>query len=144
MAVAACLAIVFAITARQDADELRDRSAADAEVAAALAAPGAQVVDLAPADGGIGAAVVVAEGRQPLLVTTLDEAPTGRTYQVWAIPGDGAPRSIGLFGGGEDDDVVRLPGDALTGANTVAVTLEPEGGSEGPTTAPFLVGDLEA
>ena len=73
-----------------------------------------------------------------MLISTLGNAPADRTYQIWGIPDDGgAPRSLGFAG--EGSNVVQLPADAFDGASTVAMTLEPEGGSPGPTTTPFLV-----
>lgn len=140
MAAAAGVAIVFAVMFSQDLDEQRDRADQADRVAAALATPGASVVPLEGPDGASGAAVVLAEGQEPVLVTTLAGAPSARTYQVWAIPdAGGAPRSIGIFEGGEGQDVVQLPADSFAGGATVAITVEPDGGSPAPTTAPFLL-----
>ncbi len=86
--------------------------------------------------------MVLAEGQPPVLVTTSATRRADRTYQIWGIPDDGgAPRSLGFAG--EGSDVIALPADAFDGASTVAMTLEPEGGSPGPTTTPFLVGSTE-
>ena len=48
------------------------------------------------------------------------------------MPAHGAPRSLGLLPGGSG--TVALRGQVLAGADTLAVTLEPAGGS--PTGAP--------
>ena len=48
------------------------------------------------------------------------------------MPTQGAPRSLGLLPGGSGD--VALRGKVLADADTLAVTIEPAGGS--PTGAP--------
>ena len=65
-----------------------------------------------------------------MIVRNLEEAPSGKTYEAWVI-GAGGPVKAGLFDGG-DQEIVLLERPLDTGA-IVAVTLEPEGGSEQPT-----------
>ncbi len=55
-----------------------------------------------------------------------------RSLELWALPPGGAPRSLGVLPGG--GGVVALRGKVLAGADTLAVTIEPAGGS--PTGAP--------
>jgi anti-sigma-K factor RskA len=56
----------------------------------------------------------------------------GRSLELWAVPTSGAPRSLGLLPGGSG--TVALHGKVLAGADTLAVTIEPAGGS--PTGLP--------
>lgn len=77
--------------------------------------------------------VLVADGfAQP----DADEA-----YQLWVIADD-EPQSAGLFTTA-DDGSATFPAEAsLEGAQAVAITIEPEGGSPAPTGDILYVGDL--
>lgn len=55
-----------------------------------------------------------------------------RALELWAVPGDGAPRSLGLISSSTATVVQKQA--ALRGATALAVSLEPAGGS--PTGAP--------
>jgi anti-sigma factor RsiW len=78
----------------------------------------------------VAASVFVDQGVAQLTVTGLPTAPDGKTYEIWVIEGK-TPRPAGLFSGG-GKQVVMLTRPAPDGS-TVAVTLEPEGGSDTPT-----------
>jgi anti-sigma-K factor RskA len=75
-----------------------------------------------------------------LIASNLPPAPSGKIYEMWVIPKGGAPRPAGLFqstSGGTAMHVLSGPVDASTVA-AIAVTLEPEAGSAGPTTTPII------
>ena len=55
-----------------------------------------------------------------------------RSLELWAVPTGAAPRSLGLLSG--TGGVLALRAKVLAGADTLAVTVEPPGGS--PTGAP--------
>lgn len=61
---------------------------------------------------------------------------SGKTYQVWSLIGEDAT-SQGLVAGGET--VSHWFDAPIAGAQAMAVTLEPSGGSSSPTTTPMAV-----
>jgi anti-sigma-K factor RskA len=79
-----------------------------------------------PMEGGPGRVLI--SGNDASIVTCLDPAPSGKTYEAWVIEND-VPRPAGLFRGG--CDTVELTRPVQSGA-TVAVTLEAAGGTETP------------
>lgn len=81
----------------------------------------------------VGTVFVDADG-QATLVANASAAPSGKTYQAWVIPPGGKPIPAGVFAGGRTS--VDLDTKAHRG-DTVAVTVEPAGGSQQPTTQPI-------
>jgi anti-sigma-K factor RskA len=76
-----------------------------------------------------------------LLLQDLPRQPASRTYQVWVIR-DGPPASAAVLPPGADgQQVVELQQD-LDGVHTVAVSVEPAGGSPSPTGPIVLAGNL--
>jgi anti-sigma-K factor RskA len=82
------------------------------------------------------ALMVGADRTATLRVSGLSAAPGGKTYEAWVIPAGRPPRPAGLFPGGRPT-TLRLHGTVPVNA-TVAVTVEPAGGSKHPTTKPFF------
>jgi len=143
--VAACAAVGLGVWAVMRADAVEnDREAnvaqAQAQVneqaraIALLSQPDAQRL---PVKGSNGSMVLVVgpKGDGLLIITSLRRAPVGKIYQSWVIEGK-TLTSSGLFAGGAEHLVVPLAMKVPKGA-TVAVTLEPAGGSKGPTEAPI-------
>jgi anti-sigma-K factor RskA len=97
----------------------------------------AQALQSVPVAGAPGKLVVGPDGSAALVLFRLDSAPAGKTYQAWVIRGRRAPVSAGLFRGG-GATFVPLDGKVRKGS-VVAVTVEPAGGSDAPTTKPFVV-----
>ena len=110
-AFAAAAAVVAAIGLGLWANSLRDRID-EQRVVAFEGRPGRLVIS----------------GDDASLVTCLDPAPGGKTYEAWVIEGK-TPRAAGLFRGG--CGTLRLTRPVERG-NVVAMTLENEGGSEAP------------
>jgi anti-sigma-K factor RskA len=77
----------------------------------------------------------------PQLAATAGSAP--RVYEVWLIPGAGAPLPAGFLthqpSGGTWTAVINAD---IRKYQTVAATVEPYGGSPGPTGAPVISGEL--
>ena len=77
--------------------------------------------------------VVTPTGDAALVVRTLEPAPEGKDYEIWVFEGD-VPRRAGLF---EQPGVAKLSRPVAPG-QTVAVTLEPDGGVDAPTGDPLF------
>jgi len=98
--------------------------------------------DAAQGAGGF-VASVTADGRalvtKPLVNVSLE---AGRALELWSVPPQGAPRSLGLISASGATVVQR--GRLLDGTAALAVSLEPAGGSPtGAPTGPILyVGKL--
>ncbi len=89
-------------------------------------------------------ASVSADGRG-LVLKPLDALPidAGRALELWAVPAQGAPRSLGLVASGDSTQVLRA--QLLKDTAAFAVSVEPTGGSPtGAPTGPIIsVGKLE-
>lgn len=105
---------------------------------AVVAAPDAQRSEVELEGGGTATVVWSPEqGQSVILFDGLGAAPDGQTYQAWYIDAAG-PHSAGVFQAAGGSTAVVLEGEMDAGV-VVGVTVEPEGGSEAPTTEPFLV-----
>lgn len=72
----------------------------------------------------------------------MQAAPEGKDYQVWFMNGDEI-RSAGLLRA-EDGRPGPLAADGLGEATKVGITVEPDGGSDQPTSKPLMLVDLKA
>jgi anti-sigma-K factor RskA len=86
--------------------------------------------------GAAGSIVVGAAGQATMVLADLGPAPAAKTYEAWVL-GGGTTKPAGLFAGGGKTVVVPLSRPLPAGA-IVAVTIEPAGGSEQPTSRPFI------
>jgi anti-sigma-K factor RskA len=87
--------------------------------------------------GASGSLVVGGDRQATLVLTDLDRAPAGKTYEAWVIRG-GVPAPAGTFASSGATTVVRLTRPVPAGS-VVAVTLERAGGTTKPTTTPVVV-----
>jgi anti-sigma-K factor RskA len=105
---------------------------------------GPQMITLGGAGTKQGARVelVTLDGdRAVLMAENMPPVPEGKTYQIWVIRGD-TPQPSGLFEP-KGDSIAAVVEKPVEGADAVAVTVEPEGGSKEPTTDPMLVGEVK-
>ncbi len=130
--VAAAGAVAF--DQHREAAESRE---ATEQLLSLLAEPDARTVR-GPVTGG-GTATVVLSRRRDAAVVVLGDvpaAPEGKVYQLWFIDAARHARSVGLLGR-EPGRVATTRLTGLAGAALFGVTIEPDGGSPQPTTAPI-------
>jgi anti-sigma-K factor RskA len=135
-AAAAALAVglgFWSLSLSRTLDDTRAREAAERRAVAILSDPRSRSVPVSGADGRL---VVSRTGTAALVLSGLDPAPAGKTYEIWVIEG-GAPKPAGLFDGADTRTVLPLTRPVPEGA-VVAVTLEPAGGVEEPTGSPLF------
>ena len=93
---------------------------------------------------GSGVVILYKDEKKALVVgdglRTLDAA--ANTYQLWAIDSEGRPKSIGLMQAGADGHVLAVVPFDPDAAGTLAVTIEPAGGSGQPTSAPIFTAEV--
>jgi anti-sigma-K factor RskA len=75
-----------------------------------------------------------------LIAEDLPSVPEDSTYQIWVIEGD-VPRPNGLLESREGSTAAMLD-DLPEQGDTIAITVEPAGGSPQPTTDPLLAGKV--
>ncbi len=135
-AVAACAAIGLGIWAASLSSKLDQRNnalATQERVAAILAEPASRRIEI---EDGRGTLVVTPMGEGVLVLRRLKHAPNGRTYEAWVASG-GSPEPAGTFEGGNAVVLKRLERLVPDGA-AVLVTEEKDGGTDTPTSQPFL------
>jgi anti-sigma-K factor RskA len=89
-------------------------------------------------NGEPGSFVVSSGGSAALVLSSLEAAPAGKTYEAWVIPAGKKAIPAGLFRASSGATYVPIKGDVPKGA-VVAATVEPVGGSPQPTAQPFVV-----
>jgi len=101
------------------------------------------VAQLAPQGGETAFVVSVADDQKKLLIEAakVDVLPD-KSYELWAVPPSGTPISLGVIEaqGESERDVAEDKRGLLTSGATLAVSLEPLGGSTtgAPTTVMFV------
>jgi anti-sigma-K factor RskA len=131
--------------AAESATRVARRTADEAQTAlGVLAAPDLVRIDLAggkPAPSSSARAMWSRQRGMVFTATNLPPLPPGRVYQVWVVAGQ-TPISAGLVSldaSGGTMAYFATPPD-IAPPTAVAVTLEPAGGSPGPTSEMYLVG----
>jgi anti-sigma-K factor RskA len=121
--------------------------AADSAALVLLTGPDVNVVSLAGTNRAPSARIVWNHALNRFVVFAFDlpAAPTGRTYQLWAIAKGHAPLSMGTFNTdaqGRARVVLTVDREiaALGFVDNCGLTEEPSGGSPQPTETPRLLG----
>ncbi|MGW2033498.1 anti-sigma factor [Streptomyces argyrophylli] len=134
-AAALVVASLFAVQARRTEDRLaaeRDRAR---EIAHVLAAPDARAAGSGDAGGrSIGVIASVSEREAVVTLSGYGTPSGGRVHQLWLMRPRVRPRSLGLLAG--DTPLVAKGLDAAS--TSLAVTVEPDGGSAQPTGQPIV------
>ena len=93
------------------------------------------------ADQGANAEVAsIRKNRVILVAKNMPSVPEDQTCQIWVISGD-VPKPSGLFQ--PDGNMTAAPvTNSITKADVIAVTVEPVGGSNKPTSDPVLSAEL--
>ena len=87
-----------------------------------------------PVDGRL---VVGEDGSAVLVLSSMEPAPNGKTYEVW-VANAGVPVRAGVFDGAGERDVVPV-GQTVADGSVVMVTVEDDGGVDAPTSDPIVV-----
>src|SRR3712207_4277859 len=80
--------------------------------------------------------MILEDHRAVLMAEDMPPLPEEKTFQIWVIE-DEVPRPSGVFEVREDEVAIVVE-NRVEGADAIAVTVEPEGGSPLPTTEPML------
>src|SRR5205085_10103581 len=131
-AVAVAAAVALAIWNVSLSNSLDDQKSANAKLVEVLGTPRATH----PLTGADGRLAVATSGRAALVLCGVGSAPSGKTYEAWVLAGKKAARA-GEFQAGHGCVPVFLARRVPPGSR-VAVTVEPAGGSDQPTTTPII------
>lgn len=136
---AACLVVILAVggVAVFQQTRVAEMREANQQIATVLSAPDAQT-EISSLDPDTTMTVVSSQEREALVFVADGLEPLNADdYQLWFADPDGSVRSAGLLTVDEDETAVPLYAGDLADAEGVAVTVEPAGGSEQPTTDPI-------
>ncbi|MFJ2236108.1 anti-sigma factor domain-containing protein [Streptomyces sp. NPDC087859] len=134
-AAALVVAALFAVQANDTRDQLNAERVRSSEIAHVLAAPDARASTGKDAQGrSIGVVASASEGKAVVTLSGYDDIPAGRVNQLWLMRPGAQPRSLGLF----DADTPLVTSGLDKSATSLAVTVEPGGGSAQPTTQPVV------
>lgn len=131
LAAAAVLALVvggaFIVTNSNSGD--------DDPIAAVVEADDAEAHSLSGTIGELD--VVYSPGQEAFVLVgdSLEAPPADSTYQIWLVT-DGEPISVGTFEPDDEGAIERRTDGVDPTGSTIAITVEPAGGSPQPTTTP--------
>ncbi|WP_330456908.1 anti-sigma factor [Streptomyces sp. NBC_00820] len=134
-AAALVVASLFAVQAGRTQDRLDAERAQAREIAHVLAAPDARAAGSEDARGrGMAVIASAAQGRAVVTLSGYGTPSGGRVRQLWVMRPHAQPRSLGLLAG----DTPLVAKGLEKSATSLAVTIEPDGGSSQPTGQPIV------
>jgi anti-sigma-K factor RskA len=142
---AAAVAVVLGVNVAHDDHQIAQLHAAvgtsaHAAVLAALDTPGRQVVHLeGPNQKQLAEFVIVPDGRGYLVKSTLPALSSGQTYQLWGVSGR-RTISLGILGQSPHEATFTSAGSRPP--SSLAITVEPAGGSVIPTPPMLVTGTI--
>ncbi len=140
-AAALVVAALFAVQADRTQERLDAERAHAREIAHVLAAPDARAAGDRDARGrGIGVIASAQERRAVVTLSGLETPPDDQVHQLWLMRPGASPHSLGLF----DGDTPFVADGIDFDATSLAVTVEPDGGSPQPTGQPLVQLALES
>jgi anti-sigma-K factor RskA len=119
----------------QDAD---DAVAQTNELTTLLSADDVRTVPGASQQDGHSGTIVMSrsEGKALFVASDLPDLPSDQVYEAWTIK-DSKPVPAGTFTPDDTSSIVALPAASFD-AEMMAITVEPQGGSDAPTTDPVV------
>ncbi|MEV5891508.1 anti-sigma factor [Nonomuraea fuscirosea] len=141
-AVCAAAAVALGVVAFDARRDLEEAATRNERLVAVLAAPDAETLRRPIASGGTGT-IVISRDAGGLLFTSsgLPELPATKAYELWLMDPAG-PRPAGLLHRRTDGITAPMLLAALDRDDRVALTVEPAGGSDRPTTRPIMLAKL--
>jgi len=88
-----------------------------------------------------GEVVRLGDERAVLVADDLPSPPEGETYEAWILRED-VPEPAGLFEPNDTGSAAAPLEGSIEGADAVAVTVEPSGGSSSPTSDPLMTANV--
>ncbi|MEV6117219.1 anti-sigma factor [Streptomyces sp. NPDC052109] len=134
-AAALVVASLFAVQAHRTQGRLDAEQARGREIAHVLAASDARATSSKDARGrGIAVVASASAGEAVVTLSGYGAPPGGRVRQLWLMRPRAQPRSLGLFAG----DTPLVATGLGPSSTSLAVTVEPDGGSAQPTGQPIV------
>lgn len=125
-------------------EQVQQESAAKARMARMLQEPDARIVQGRAGEGTGTAVVAGGSGQAMFLGSDMPSLPAERAYQLWYMT-DAGPVPAGMVPRKEEDGTRSvMMSDVPSDARQMAMTVEPAGGSEQPTTDPIMLMDMPA
>jgi len=102
--------------------------------------PASKAMRFGEGDRSVTGRVFVSMDRGVVFIgANLPHLDAGKIFELWVLPVNGKPVPAGIFQGQPDATAVFVRPGPVVNASAIAVTVEPEGGSDQPTTTPFVV-----